>query len=173
LGRSGRSQFDSETRKEAQTAMHTLIDELENLLNSAMRMPVGGKLLIDETALRRLVEEMRASLPDELRMGQRIAGERDRILADARAQARRIIEDAQAQVNARLDEQGVVQAARQRAREIQAEAEKTATNLRGETDQYVLNQFSALESRLIRVLREVQAGQRTLTHEPGDKPGSA
>ncbi len=149
--------------------MHTLIDELEKLLNSAMRMPVGGKLLIDEAALRHLVEELRASLPDELRVGQRIAGERDRILADARAQARRIIEDAQAQVNARLEEQGVVQAARQRAREIQAEAEKTATSLRSETDQYVLNQFSGLESRLIRVLREVQAGQIALTQGPGDK----
>jgi vacuolar-type H+-ATPase subunit H len=152
--------------------MQTLIDELENLLNTAKRMPVGGKLLIDEAALRHLVEEMRAALPDELRVGQRIAGERDRILADARAQARRIIEDAQHQANAKLDEQGLVQAARQRAREIQADAEKTATHLREETDQYVINQFSALESRLIRVLREVQAGQRTLTLGPGDKPGT-
>jgi vacuolar-type H+-ATPase subunit H len=150
--------------------MQTRIDELENLLNTAKRMPVGGKLLIDEAALRHLVEEMRAALPDELRVGQRIAGERDRILADARAQARRIIEDAQHQANAKLDEQGMVQAARQRAREIQVEAEKTATHLREETDQYVINQFSALESRLIRVLREVQAGQRTLTLGPGDKP---
>lgn len=152
--------------------MQTLIDELENLLNTAKRMPVGGKLLIDEAALRHLVEEMRAALPDELRVGQRIASERDRILADARAQARRIIEDAQHQANAKLDEQGMVQAARQRAREIQAEAEKMATHLREETDQYVINQFSALESRLIRVLREVQAGQRTLTLGPGDKPGT-
>lgn len=153
--------------------MQTLIDELENLLNSAMRMPVGGKLLMDEAALRRLVADMRATLPDELRVGQRIAGERDRILADVRAQARRIIEDAQAQLNSRLDEQAVVQAARQRAREIQAEAEKSAAHLRAETDQYVLNQFSALESRLIRVLREVQAGQHALTHGTGDKPGAA
>ena len=153
--------------------MHTLIEELENLLNSAMRMPVGGKLLIDEATLRHLVEEMRASLPDELRVGQRIAGERDRILADARAQARRIVEDAQTQANAKLDEQNLVQAARQRARETQAEAEKTCSHLRAETDQYVLNQFSALESRLIRVLREVQAGQRSLTQEPGEKSGTA
>ena len=153
--------------------MQTLIDQLENLLNNSMRMPVGGKLLVDEAALRHIVEEMRAALPDELRVGQRIAGERDRILADARAQARRIIEDAQHQANAKIDEQGVVQAARQRAREIQAEAEKTAANLRTEADQYVFNQFSALESRLIRVLREVQAGQRTLTQGPGEKPGTA
>ena len=124
---------------------------------------MGGKLLIDEAALRHIVEEMRAALPDQLHMGQRIAGERERILADAHAQARRIIDEAQDQANAKVDEQGVVQAARQRAREIQAEAEKTAANLRTDTNQYVVNQFGALESRLIRLLREVQAGQRTLT----------
>ncbi len=104
--------------------MQTLIDELDNVINSAMRMPVGGKILVDEAAIRRVAEEMRTTLPDELRTGQRIAGERDRILADARAQARRIIEEAQAQSNSKLEEQGVVQAARQRAREIQQEAEK-------------------------------------------------
>ena len=76
-------------------------------------------------------------------------------------------------MNARLEEQGVVQAARQRARDLQQEAEKTAANLRAEADQYVLNQFSALESRLIRVLREVQAGQRSLTQGPEERAESA
>jgi vacuolar-type H+-ATPase subunit H len=156
--------------------MHALIDELENLAQKAIRVPVGGKILVEESALHRLIDEMRAAAPDELRMGQRIAGERDRILAEARAQARRIIEDAQAQANARLDEQGVVQAARQRARDIQQDAEKAAAALREETDQYVLNQFNAFEARLIRILREVQAGQRALTQpapEPHAEKGSA
>lgn len=149
--------------------MQALIDELEKLAQSAMRMPMGGKILLDEAALRRLIDEMRAAAPDELRMGQRIAGERDRILAEARAQARRIIEDTQAQANVRLEEQGIVQAARQRARDVHQEAEKTATALRAEADQYVLNQFDAFEARLIRILREVQAGQRALT-QPAAEP---
>lgn len=152
--------------------MEALIDELEKLLTSAIRMPVGGKVLVDESSLRHLIQEMRGALPDELRVGQRISGERDRILSEARSQARRIIEEAQAQLNARLDEQGIVQAARQRARDIQADAEKTAAALRSEADQYVLNQFNAMESRLIRVLREVQAGQRSLTQPPAERKES-
>lgn len=152
--------------------MHTLIDELENLAHNAIRMPVGGKILVEEAAIRRLVDEMRAAAPDELRIGQLIAGERDRILAEARAQARRIIEDAQAQANARLDEQGMVQAARQRARDIQQEAEKAAAALRTEADQYILNQFSAFEDRLVRIVREVQAGQRALAERAGNTPRS-
>jgi hypothetical protein len=149
--------------------MQALVDELDELIQNAKKVPVSGKLMIDEAAIRRIVNDMRAAAPDELRVGQRLASERDRILAEARAQARKITEDAQAQVNARVDEQGIVQTARQRAREIQQDAERSAAALRGETDQYIVNQFAALEARLIRVLREVQAGQRALTLPPAER----
>ncbi len=155
--------------------MQALVDELERLMQTASRLPVGGKLLIDEAGLRRLVDEMRAALPDQQREAQRLAAERERLLGDARAQARRIVEDAQAQGGIRLDDQAVVVAARQRARDITTEAEKAATQLRAEADGYIMNQFNMMEARLIRVLREVQAGQRALGKgqagaDGGDKP---
>ncbi len=142
--------------------MQSLVDELERLMQTASRLPVGGKLLIDESSLRRLVDEMRAALPDQQREAQRVAAERERLLTEARGQARRIVEDAQVQGGVRLDDQAVVVAARNRARDITAEAEKTALQLRTEADQYIMNQFNMMEARLIRVLREVQAGQRAL-----------
>ncbi len=145
--------------------MQALIDELNNLLQTGIRMPVGGKILVDEAAFSRIIEGMHSAMPDELRAGQRIASERDRILAEARAQARRIIEEAQAQLNQHLDEQTIVQASRQRARDIQLEAERTAGRLKQEADEYILGQFGAFESRLLRILREVQAGQRALSQE--------
>ncbi len=88
--------------------MQSLLQQLERLVGNAMRMPVGGKLLIDEGAMRRLVDEMRAALPDGQHEAQRLAGERERILADARTQARRIVEDAHEQAGTRLDDQTVV-----------------------------------------------------------------
>lgn len=142
--------------------MLNLIDELENLLQHSIRVPASGKILVDEAVVRQILGEMRESVPDEARLGQRIASERERVLADARAQARRMLEEAQAQLNARLDDQAVVQAARQRAREIQAEGEQRAAGLRADANSYVLAQLGALESRLQRLLREVQAGQRSL-----------
>jgi hypothetical protein len=142
--------------------MLNLIDELENLLQRSIRVPASGKLLVDEAVVRQILAEMREAVPDEARLGQRIASERERVLADARSQARRMLEEAQAQLNARLDDQAVVQAARQRAREIHAEAEQRAAGLRTDANSYVLGQLGALESRLQRLLREVQAGQRSL-----------
>jgi len=145
--------------------MLSLIDELEDLLQRAIRVPVSGKILVDEAAIRRIIDDMRVAAPDEVRLGQRIAGERERILADARAQARRILEETQDQLNTRLDEHGVVQAARQRAREIQGDAEQSSAALRADANRYVISQLNALETRLQRLLREVQAGQRTLRQD--------
>jgi cell division septum initiation protein DivIVA len=142
--------------------MESLIDQLERLIQASSRLPVGGKLLVNEADLRQFVEQLRAALPDQQREAQRLAAERDRVLAEARSQARRIIEDAHGQTGVRLDDQAVVQAARQRARDITAEAEKTVAQLKADADQYILNQFTMMEARLTRVLREVQAGQRAL-----------
>jgi hypothetical protein len=153
--------------------MLNLIDELENLLQHSIRVPASGKLLVDEAVARQILAEMREAVPDEARMGQRIASERERVLADARSQARRMLEEAQAQLNARLDDQAVVQAARQRAREIHAEAEQRAAGLRTDANSYVLAQLGALESRLQRLLREVQAGQRSLGGSTSDRRESA
>ena len=145
--------------------MLSLIDELEDLLQRAIRVPATGKILIDEAVMRRMIHDMRAAAPDEVRLGQRIASERERILADARVQARRSLEEAQAQLNTQLDEHGMVQAARQRAREIQGDAERNTAALRADANRYVVSQLNALETRLQRLLREVQAGQRTLKQD--------
>ena len=152
--------------------MQTLVDELDQLIESATRVPIGGRLLIDERALRRLAEQMRSALPNQQRDSQRTASEHERILTEARTQARRIIEDAHGEAGVRLDDQAVVVAARQRARDITAEAEKSASKLRAEADEYMMNQFNMMEARLIRVLREIQAGQRALaTPRAGGEPG--
>jgi cell division septum initiation protein DivIVA len=144
--------------------MQNAINELENLVKGATRLPVGGKLLLEEAALRRVIEDLRRAMPDAERLWQQIVAERDRVLGEADAQALRIKDEAQF---GDLESDAAVQAARQRAREIQAEAERAALKLREEADHYVLNQFGALEQRLMRVLREVQAGQRSLRGDEG------
>jgi len=148
--------------------MLSLIDELDDLLQQAIHVPGSSKVLVDETAMRQIIEQLRLAVPDEVRLGQRIAGERERILADAQAQANRILAEAQAQLNKQLDDHAIVQAAHQRAKEIQQVAEQRAASLRADADQYVIRQLNAFEVRLQRLLREVQAGQRALAKEPRD-----
>ncbi len=149
-------------------SLQNLVDELENLADRARHIP-GSKLMLDEAPLRQVIDQLRQLAADEAKAAQRAAGERDRMLADARTQARRIVEEAQAQAVSRLDDQGAMQLARERSRTIIADAEQQASRMRAEANTYVANQLSALESRLTRVLRELQAGQRFLTPPPSDQ----
>ena len=142
--------------------MWSLIDDLDNLMQRALRVPASGKVLIDEDAVYDILDQMREVAPDEVRLGQRIAAERERILADARAQASRLMEEATVQVKSHLDEQAVVQAARERAGQLEETARKQAASLQADADRYVAGQLNALEQRLQRVLRETQAGRRAL-----------
>jgi vacuolar-type H+-ATPase subunit H len=149
--------------------LQNLVDELQNIADRARRIP-GGKLMIDEANLREVTDQLRQMAAEEAKAAQRAAAERDRMLTEARAQAKRIVEEAQAQVVSRLDDQGAMQLARERSRTIIADAEQQASRMRAEANTYVANQLSALESRLTRVLREVQAGQRFLTQPSSDQP---
>jgi vacuolar-type H+-ATPase subunit H len=149
--------------------MPGLIDELEQIVDRSMHVPASGRVLVDEVALRKIIDQMRLNVVDEAKMAQQLSSERDKVLGEARAQARRIIEEAQGQANSRLDEQSAVQLARERARRIVAEAEQDASRLKSEANAYVSGQLSAMENRLQRLLHEVQAGQRYLAQPPADK----
>ena len=142
--------------------MLSLLDELEAVLRRAMRLPGTGKALVDEAAISEIIRKLRSTIPDETRLGQRIGVERERILADARDQARRILEDARAKLDARVDNEAAVKAARERAREIQNQAERQAARLRSDADDYVIGQLAGLEHRILRIMQEVRAGQRVL-----------
>ncbi len=116
------------------------------------------------------LEQLRQAAPDEAQYKERLVSERDKILSDARTQARHLLEDTQAHLNSRLEEQNTVQLARERARAVTAEAEQQAQRIRADADAYVAQQLNALESRLVKVLHEVQSGQRYLLQprEKGD-----
>ncbi len=146
----------------------SLVDELNAILRQARHVPASSKIMVDESAMRRIVNEMRAALTDEPVMNPVVAAERDRVISDARNLARRVLDDAQSRASSLLDEQSIVQAARERAQDIQQDAMRYAAHIRSEADHYVALQLSSLENRLFRVLREVQAGRRSLSPDAAE-----
>ena len=73
-----------------------LIDQLEALLNEGSHPPlVGKRVLLDEQRAWEIIDQMRVSIPEEVKKAKRINQERDRIIAQANEEGARIVELAQ------------------------------------------------------------------------------
>ncbi len=125
----------------------TLIDELEALAAESRRMPFGHKLLIDEGYLHDLIDRLRIAVPAEVRQAHRILDEQDRILDNARMQARQI-----------LEQQGLINELEKERSRVLSEAEREADSIRAQADEYAHNVLLDLQDRLAKLQHSVQNG---------------
>lgn len=100
-----------------------LVDRLEELVAEAQKMPIGNRVIIDRRRLLDLVDQMRVSVPQEVRDAQELVNDRDRIKRETEEESRLIIARAEEEVARRVDEHELTEVARDRARDISREAE--------------------------------------------------
>ena len=60
-----------------------LVDRLEQLVNEGRRLPLSNKVMVDEQKIWDLIDQMRISVPEEVKKAKRTNQERDRIIAQA------------------------------------------------------------------------------------------
>jgi vacuolar-type H+-ATPase subunit H len=142
-----------------------LVDRLEELFNESRSVPFTHSVMVDEERILDIIDQMRVSIPEEIKKAQQLLAQRDRILAQAKEEADRTIAIAQEKSRQMVERDSIVEAARGRANEIidsvRADNERTYR----EADEYVLQSLSALEAELERILAQVQKGVRTLQSE--------
>ena len=135
-----------------------LVDRLESLLNKSWRIPFTANLIIDEDAFLDVIDQMRISIPEEVRQAERIRRERDRIVAQAQEEAERIVVLAREQAVRLTDEHETTQAAGVRAGTVVERARHEAEAIKVEADRYVIEVLSGLESQLNALLSTVRNG---------------
>lgn len=135
-----------------------LVDRLEQLLNEGRRLPLSNKVMVDEQKIWDLIDQMRISIPEEVKKAKRTNQERDRIIAQAHEEAARMINLKQEEVAALAGEHEVVKAAEARATTIVERAQKDAESLRADADEYVIQVLTTLAADMERALTEVRNG---------------
>jgi hypothetical protein len=57
-----------------------LVDRLEELFNQSRPLPFTHSVIVDEDRMLDLIDQMRVSIPEEIKKAQQIQAQRDRIL---------------------------------------------------------------------------------------------
>ena len=130
--------------------IYTILENLEELLESGAKVPFSSKVMVDVEELREILEEIRLKIPDELKQAKWVKEERQRIIADAQEEANKMISDAQNQIVTMVDEHVITKQAQEEKEKIIENANKVAKEISVGTREYA----DALLGKIEEVLRE-------------------
>ncbi len=139
-----------------------LVDRLEELFNESRPIPLTHSVIVDENRLMDIIDQMRVSIPDEIKKAQKINVQRDRILAQAQEEANRALAIAREKSEKMLLRDELTQAAQTKGDQILEQVRREALVTQKEADRYVVETLTNLESELTRVLTQVKNGIKTL-----------
>ena len=105
-----------------------------------------------------LIDQLRASVPDEVRQAKRVTEEAGRITDRAREEADRIVGRAQEQAAVLIEERELVKIAEERAGEILDAAQREAAEVRRGADEYAAGVLIRLEGECIKALTSIKRG---------------
>ncbi len=148
-----------------------LVDRLEELFNNSRPIPLTHNVIVDEDRMLDLIDQMRVTIPEEVKKSQDVLARRDRILAQAQEEANRTLAIAREKSKQLTEQNAVVKAAKARAEEIREQALADAEETRREADKYVIQTLSRLEMELERPLNQIRNGIIALQEQTEQESG--
>ena len=148
-----------------------LIDKLDDLIHNARAVPLTDQVRIDREAIYELLDQMRSTIPEEVKQARWIVKERQEMLAEAKREAERIVGEARERAAQEASQQEVVKRAEREAAEILEEARQREREVRLGAEDYADEVLGTLEVNLGKFLQAVQRGRERLqgrTDEPVD-----
>ncbi|MBN1136023.1 MAG: ATPase [Anaerolineae bacterium] len=147
-----------------------LIDRLERLLGESWGVPLSAYRVVNEADFLDVIDQMRTAIPQEIKQGERITQEKERIIAQAQEEAERIVGLAQEEAARLIDEHEIVKTAEQRRATIIERAQQEAEILKGGADAYAHEVLVALDGQLANILTTVRNGLASLNNPAEQTP---
>jgi cell division septum initiation protein DivIVA len=126
-----------------------LIDKLDDLVHNAKPVPLTDQVRVDKEEIYDILDQMRATIPEEIKQARWIVKERQEMLAEAKREAERIIKEVTKQAERAAED--IIEDARAREREIRLGAEDYADEI-----------LNTLEVNLTKFIAAVQRGRERL-----------
>src|ERR1043165_7837290 len=141
-----------------------LIDKLDDLVHNAKAVPLTDTVRVDKEEIYDILDQMRATIPEEIKQARWIVKERQEMLAEAKRECDRILGEAREQAVREASQTEIVKLAERQAGDIIDDARRQARETRLEMEDWADSILSTLEVNLDKFLVAVRRGRERL-HE--------
>lgn len=135
-----------------------LLERLEEVLGSGQGLPFTSRTLVDDEECLAIIDQIRLSLPNEIRKARMLNSEREALLDQARAQAEQILGGANAESRELIGEHYITQQAEAHALGLVEQAERQAAQIRRDADEYSYRVLYDMDQRLGSLRAQIQNG---------------
>jgi F0F1-type ATP synthase membrane subunit b/b' len=149
-----------------------VLDRLEAMVNQSRRLPLTSSIVVGEDEILEALDQIRVSLPDEIREARMVLETREARIREAEEQAEQTLLAAQERADRLTDDHEVTRKATAEADRLVTEARDRSRKMRRDADDYVRDRMSELEAELASALAQVRRGLETLDvgQQGDDKP---
>ena len=149
-----------------------LVDRLEELFNESKPIWFTHSVIVDEDRMLDLIDQMRVTIPEEIKKSQQLLAQRDRILAQAQEEANRTVALAREKGDKLVENDPITQAAQTRADQIIAQARNECDRTKKDADDYILQSLTNPKNEMEKIMSQVQNGIQALSNDKPDQPES-
>ena len=139
-----------------------LIDELDDTVNSAKSGLIGSQVKVDKAQAYAILDQMRSTIPEEIKQARWINKERQEMLAEATRESERILEAAREERARLVDPEEIEKLADRRAERILEDARSRERQIRLAAEDFADDILGSLETNLERFTAAIQRGRDRL-----------
>lgn len=139
-----------------------LIDKLDDLVHNAKQVPLTDQVRVDREEIFDILDQMRATIPEEIKQARWIVKERQEMLAEAKREAERIIKEGKEQQVELVSQTEIVKLSEREADDIIDEARAREREIRLGAEDYADEILNTLEVNLMKFIAAVRRGRERL-----------
>jgi cell division septum initiation protein DivIVA len=145
------------------------MDVVENIeaaiaiVEEARSVPLSASCVINRSEMLKLLDQIKASFPNDLAKAIAIQRDKEAIIEDAHSQADAIMQQARDEVSRLVEQTTIVSSARKEATRILAEAKADSDRDREEIEEYIDSRLANLEVILNKTLDVISKGRDQLS----------
>lgn len=144
-----------------------LIDKLDDLIHNAKSVPLTDTVRVEKEDVYDILDQMRASIPEEIKQARWIVKERQDMLAEAKREAERLLQEARDRAEQIASKEEVVRIAHEQSEQILREADERGLEVRTGAEDYADEIFGTLEANLDKFLTAVRRSRDRLGARAG------
>ena len=135
-----------------------MIERLEAVVAHGRRLPLTNSVIIDQADALEWIDQLRVTIPEEIKSARRVTNEVERLLEQAREESEQILARAQEQATYLIEERELTRQAEELSHEIVRQGQLEADAIRRGADDYAAEVLVGLESEVMRTLKTIKRG---------------